>query len=54
MWRTFALPEPIEGYEEGVMKEGDVHKWRHSFIVGRTDVQNEVITGNLKDRVDAS
>jgi hypothetical protein len=49
-----------EVYGEGVMNEGNVHKWYHLLNGGRTDVHNEarygcpsVITEDLKSRVDA-
>jgi hypothetical protein len=50
----------VKVYGEGVMNEGNVHKWCHLFNGGRTDVYNEVrsectslITEDLKDGVDA-
>jgi hypothetical protein len=50
----------VEMYGEGVMNEGNMHKWCCLFNKGRTDLHNEArsgclsfITEDLKDRVDA-
>jgi hypothetical protein len=50
----------VEVYGEGVMNEGNVHKWYRLFNGRRTDVHDEVrsgclsvVTEDLKDRVDA-
>jgi hypothetical protein len=50
----------VKVYGEGVMNEGNMHKWCNLFNGARTDVHNEarsgcqsVITKDLKDRIDA-
>jgi hypothetical protein len=50
----------VRVYGEGVMNEGNRHKWCHLLNGKRTDMHNEVwsghlsvITEDLKDRVDA-